>query len=335
MSVDEPVNYVEEAADPEELESLAPLASLFRNAVHGHSRQSNEGFAQDLWQQVLAKASAEQAERADLVSVEDSFEEDFLVSEFGKRIFAPLPGDKSKASTEPLPDSSTYPFRSKEDFITSLLFSSPRMPFSAAQKSAVLSWAKELGAPHVPSLYSINKLQDFLAELVGNPTQWKTTKSGDIFYLNNVAEAIAKATPQQLADYPEDTGERTSGVFNGEKLLLEAPSPPAVQVLGTVFFINELLRDSMDSYFIPERFFYALYPLDDQDDKPERQLGGHAAGPVHPAEAKPPRGDHTKSAFLAAAQPPGITSHGLHARLDDVCLMGIFTFLKSCWSRGR
>ncbi|KAG1908796.1 uncharacterized protein F5891DRAFT_1180360 [Suillus fuscotomentosus] len=47
--------------------------------------------------------------------------------------------------TVPL-DSPTYPWPSKVHFVTSLLFSSLRLPFSDAQKRAILSWAQELGA---------------------------------------------------------------------------------------------------------------------------------------------------------------------------------------------
>lgn len=77
-------------------------------------------------------------------------------------------------------------------FITSLLFSSPRIPFSDSQKRAVLNWAKELGAANVPSLGAMKKCHNYLDELVGSPTQKMTSRAGDVFYINNVAEAIAK-----------------------------------------------------------------------------------------------------------------------------------------------
>ena len=47
-------------------------------------------------------------------------------------------------------------------------------------------------------------------------------------------------------------------VFNGEKLLLEAAEeirPPAAQVRGKIYFVDELLQLSNGKYFIPERFF--------------------------------------------------------------------------------
>ncbi|OJA15389.1 hypothetical protein AZE42_13658, partial [Rhizopogon vesiculosus] len=62
-------------------------------------------------------------------------------------------------------DNPTYPWPSKADFITSLLFSSPRLPFSDSQKKAILNWAKDLGALNVPSLGAVKKCHNYLDEL--------------------------------------------------------------------------------------------------------------------------------------------------------------------------
>ncbi|KAG2120425.1 uncharacterized protein F5147DRAFT_562462 [Suillus discolor] len=162
------------------------------------------------------------------------------------------------------PDHPTYPWPSKAHFITALLFSSLRLPFSEAQKKAILSWAKELGALDVPSLYALNRFQETVQTLVGNPTEKVTAHSGNIFYLNDVGRAIAKdyanpLTRFAMQDYPEDGGRGMSQVFNGEKMLFELPSPPAAKVDGEIYFVNELLQDSLKDYFIPECFFFASY----------------------------------------------------------------------------
>ncbi|KAG1786489.1 uncharacterized protein HD556DRAFT_1449726 [Suillus plorans] len=68
-----------------------------------------------------------------------------------------------------------------EDFVTALLFSSPRLPFSDAQKKATLNWAKELGVRNVPSLYAIKKCQKFVEDLLGQPTE-KVTLTGQHLY---------------------------------------------------------------------------------------------------------------------------------------------------------
>lgn len=79
-----------------------------------------------------------------------------------------------------------------KDFMTSLLFSSPHLPFSDAQKKAVLNWARELGAQNVPSLDATKKCQLFIEDLIGQPTEKVTARSGNIFYLNDIVNAIAK-----------------------------------------------------------------------------------------------------------------------------------------------
>jgi hypothetical protein len=76
-------------------------------------------------------------------------------------------------------------------FKTDLLFSSPRLPFSEAQKQAVLNWAKELHACDVPTLSSIKSCRQHIQGLVGKPTEKVVSASGNIFYINDVARAIA------------------------------------------------------------------------------------------------------------------------------------------------
>ncbi len=77
-------------------------------------------------------------------------------------------------------------------FLSDVLFSSPRLRFSEAQKIAVLNWAKELGAKNVPSLYAIKKCQDQIRKLVGPSTERVVSRSGTVFYLNDIGNAISK-----------------------------------------------------------------------------------------------------------------------------------------------
>ncbi|EGO30569.1 hypothetical protein SERLADRAFT_432140 [Serpula lacrymans var. lacrymans S7.9] len=124
-----------------------------------------------------------------------------------------------------------------------------------AQKSTILDWARELNTLDVPSLNALQNTQKNIKELVGNPTSKITSKSGNIFYLNDVAKAIAKdyanpVTRFSMQDYPEDPGKGMAEVFHGEKMLLELPSeitPPA--------------------YFIPQHFFTDMPPSGPQSAK--------------------------------------------------------------------
>ncbi|KIN93755.1 hypothetical protein M404DRAFT_75010, partial [Pisolithus tinctorius Marx 270] len=171
------------------------------------------------------------------------------------------------------PDHPTYPWPSKALFITTLLFSSPRLPFSEAQMRAILDWAKELGARDVPSLYAIKQHQKYLQDTVGDPTTRVVSPSGNIFYVNNIANVIAKdyanpLTRFSMQDFPEDRGNGRSQVFHGDKLLHELPSPPAARVNGTIYFIDELLQDISGGYFIPEHFFLAMSSVASGGDLP-------------------------------------------------------------------
>ncbi|KAG1837184.1 hypothetical protein DFJ58DRAFT_669093 [Suillus subalutaceus] len=193
-----------------------------------------------------------------------------------------LPGEKNFKDTVLL-DNPAYPWPSKAHFVTSLLFSSPRLPFSDAQKRAVLSWARQLGAQDVPSLGAIKKSHKYLDNLVGDPTEKVMARSGNIFYINNVVKLIAKdyanlLTRFAMQDYPEDSGEGMSQVFNGKKMLLDLPSPPVARVDGMIYFTGELLQDDSGGYLIPEHFFDASLPADSSDSAsdPCEQSDGQA-----------------------------------------------------------
>ncbi|KIK34743.1 hypothetical protein CY34DRAFT_66346, partial [Suillus luteus UH-Slu-Lm8-n1] len=177
------------------------------------------------------------------------------------------------------PDHPTFPWPSKAYFVTALLFSSPRLLFSEAQKKAILSWAKELGARDVPSLYAWNRSQQTIQALVGDLTEKVTAHLGNIFYFNNVGKVVAKDYANPLTcfamqDYPEDGGRGMSKVFNGEKIQFELPSPPAAKVDGEIYFVNELLQDILGNYFLPNCFFLASYrSSSDTADKVLHALG--------------------------------------------------------------
>ena len=71
-----------------------------------------------------------------------------------------------------------------------------------------------------------------------------------------------------MTDYPHDCGNRMSQVHNGSKMLSELPpeiAPPAVRVNNAVYFANELVQLSNNTFFIPERFFYAPMSADESD----------------------------------------------------------------------
>ena len=72
--------------------------------------------------------------------------------------------------------------------------------------------------------------------------------------IQNYADPLTRFAMQ---DYPEDGGKGMSQVFHGNKMLTEAPSPPVVQVDGTIYYSDEILQEASGGYFIPEQFFLA------------------------------------------------------------------------------
>jgi len=64
-------------------------------------------------------------------------------------------------------------------------------PISRAQQKAVLSWAKELGA-QVPGYTRFRKCQETLQKETGHPTTRQESGRGNVWYLNEVGDAIAK-----------------------------------------------------------------------------------------------------------------------------------------------
>ncbi|KAJ8073264.1 hypothetical protein PM082_020136 [Marasmius tenuissimus] len=101
------------------------------------------------------------------------------------------------SSSHGIPDQSlaTYPWPSQSMFLTQLLFSgSSRLRFSETQKKAILEWAKCLGAPEVPALHTLKKVQKSIEGMVCSPTEKVVSSSGTVFYINEVARAIASVS---------------------------------------------------------------------------------------------------------------------------------------------
>ncbi|KAG1855245.1 hypothetical protein F4604DRAFT_2042442 [Suillus subluteus] len=261
---DTPINGQSPAVSntvPDEADSEYPLLNLWDD-IKGSRTLQFDGPSPDLFAELQSSLNSGNIPfTTPLIPTNQERElADDSASDFGIEI----PDDPFQVPSVPsLQIVQRIPSRRKhhvKHFITSLLFSSPRLPFSEAQKKAVLNWVKELGARDLPTLGAIKKLHTGLEDLVGDPTEKVTSQSGNVFYINSVAKAIAKdyanpLTRLAMQDYPEDSGKGMSQVFNGKKMLLDMPSPPAVRVHGAVYFTDELLQDCTGGYFIPQRFF--------------------------------------------------------------------------------
>ena len=76
-------------------------------------------------------------------------------------------------------------------------------------------------------------------------------------FSQDFANLLTRLTMQ---DYPEDGQGHMSQVQHGSKMLVDIPDDlalPSVQVNGKVYFVNELLQQSTNGYFIPMKLFQA------------------------------------------------------------------------------
>ncbi|KAL0568972.1 hypothetical protein V5O48_013001 [Marasmius crinis-equi] len=179
----------------------------------------------------------------------------------------------SSSHNIPTATSPTYPWPSHayipQMFVTQLLFyGSARTRFSGAQQVAALEWAKSLGAPDVPTLHALKTVQKSIENMIQNPTEKVVSSSGTVFYINEVAQAIAKdflnpITRLSMSEYPEDGGKSASELTNGSKWLLDLPRDLltiTARVRDKIYYVGELLQCRASDgrpggFFIPDRFF--------------------------------------------------------------------------------
>ncbi|KAG1797672.1 hypothetical protein EV424DRAFT_1333215 [Suillus variegatus] len=268
--------------ESQDTDDLIPLSQLLDAVTSSRTYQVQVASSEDLYKDLqVALANGNHLFSMPLkpMSSEMGYEadaHDFGIELQGSHLFSSCAQQMESVS----PTNPHYPWPSKAHFITALLFNSPRLPFSEAQKKALLHWARELGMQDVPSLKAVKQWKAHVKAVVGDPTKQVTTRSGNIFYINDVANAIAKNYANPLTwfamqDYPEDGGKGMSQVFNGTKMLLDSscPSPPAVQVEGKIYFVNELLQEVSGDYFIPEWFFFVSYPSTDPQRDADQLIG--------------------------------------------------------------
>ncbi|TFY78662.1 hypothetical protein EWM64_g5350 [Hericium alpestre] len=158
-------------------------------------------------------------------------------------------------------DESWFPYPEKAMFLTDVLFNAPRLRFSRAQQKAVLSWAKELGAT-VPSYYAYHQCASALKKEVGDPTRQEISTQGNVWYLNEIGDSIAKdiANPisrPNMIFYPEYMGNAMKELNNGSKLLRDVSDDvltPSAKINGRMYYVGELVRHTQYRWFIPTRW---------------------------------------------------------------------------------
>lgn len=143
----------------------------------------------------------------------------------------------------------------------------------------MLLWAKEMGASDVPSYDRVRKCQAVLKEATGDPTSRQESGRGNVWYLNEIGDSIAKVsiplpsvwkrclgsfqdianpiTRSDMSFYPEDLKGRIGEVWHGTKMLQDVPDhilSPMVRHNHVDYYVNELVKCKDGSYFLPKRW---------------------------------------------------------------------------------
>ncbi|KAF8607876.1 hypothetical protein BDV93DRAFT_487814 [Ceratobasidium sp. AG-I] len=146
-------------------------------------------------------------------------------------------------------------------------FNGPRGRFSRSQKVASLEMSRELcGKKNAPSLYALSKVQKELKAKLGDPTRRQTTRTGTVWYQNDINDSIAKdisnpLTRQDMQFYPhlEYDGQRATQVWHGAKMLYGVPDHQMTPMMRTsddrIYYVNEVVGLADGQLFIPRRWF--------------------------------------------------------------------------------
>ncbi|CAK5262380.1 unnamed protein product [Mycena citricolor] len=119
--------------------------------------------------------------------------------------------------------SSAYrPYPNKAMMLLDIMDNLPRCRFTSLQLSLIIHFAKQLGAPDIPSLKSFRQFQQVLQEKTGHKPVRCVSQFENVFYMNDIRDAIARdlANPlvaPHLHFYPEEPSGPISEVYQAER----------------------------------------------------------------------------------------------------------------------
>ncbi|KAJ7207881.1 hypothetical protein GGX14DRAFT_567184 [Mycena pura] len=119
-------------------------------------------------------------------------------------------------------NSEYYPYPDKTTMLLDILDNLPRARFTGAQLSLVIHFAKSLGAPNVPSLKGLRRIQKDLQIRCGHEPVKIDSAMGNVFYLNDLRESIARDFSNPLVAphmqlYPEEVNGGISENWQSER----------------------------------------------------------------------------------------------------------------------
>ncbi|KAJ6548781.1 hypothetical protein B0H19DRAFT_1211584 [Mycena capillaripes] len=154
-------------------------------------------------------------------------------------------------------DSSYFPYPNKTVMLLDVLDNMPRCRFTSAQMSLILHFAKSLGVAHVPSLKGLRKTQKQLQTDCGYQPVKVVSSLGNIFYTNDIREAIAQDLSNPLVaahmqPYVEEN-DSVSEMYQAERFMEYTPEQltPMFSKGHKRFWIEEVVQLSNKTFIIP------------------------------------------------------------------------------------
>ncbi|KAJ7185109.1 hypothetical protein GGX14DRAFT_538239 [Mycena pura] len=134
----------------------------------------------------------------------------------------------------------------------------PRCRFTGAQLSLVIHFAKSLGAPNVPSLKSLRRVQKSLQDKCSQPPLQINSAMGNIFFMNDLRQSIARDFSNPLVApylqlYPEEVDGDISEMWQAERWKEYSPEQltPMFPKGHKQFWIEELAQTQDGTFVIP------------------------------------------------------------------------------------
>ncbi|KAJ7798009.1 hypothetical protein B0H14DRAFT_3546391 [Mycena olivaceomarginata] len=150
------------------------------------------------------------------------------------------------------------PYPNKTAMLLDVMDNLPRCRFSSTQMSMVIHFAKQLGAPEVPSLKAFRKMQQTLQSTCGNKPIKITSQFGNVFYMNDIRQTLARDMANPLVAphmhfYPEETDGPISETYQAERWMEYTPSQltPMFSKGHKRFWIEELAQLKDGTFIIP------------------------------------------------------------------------------------
>ncbi|KAI0682322.1 hypothetical protein BC835DRAFT_1424616 [Cytidiella melzeri] len=195
--------------------------------------------------------------RTEGLAQDEQYLADILAESYKNSPFDSLDDERPHVS-----DSQWAPYESKTMFLLDLLLNLPRLRISESLMKVFLWIMEQAGARDVPSFYRLQKIQKELRMQGGVSTTKFQSVQGNVFYINDPREIIAKDWSNPLIRphihvYPEIPDGPVSEVWHGEKWCKDMDLDTLSPMYNTGdrhFYVNKLTRLYDGSLVIPFRW---------------------------------------------------------------------------------